>query len=171
MVMLMVQEGFRCCEVARLTLADIDQRRALVTVHGKGDKHRTVALVEDAQRELRRYLAETHLTHGPLFPSRWHPHEPIGAGWMSELVGNIFRRSGVKARPYDGKSAHALRHTCLSDMVDEGADILEVQETAGHADLSTTRPYLRYRRAEQLRTAMEGRHYEGQEPPAMSHAG
>lgn len=159
MVMLMVQEGFRCCEVARLALADVDLRRQLITVHGKGDKHRTVALVDGAVAELRRYLAETDLSHGPLFPSRWNPTEPISPGWVSELIGNVFRRSGVKGRPRDGKTPHALRHTALSDMVDAGADVLEVQEVAGHADISTTKGYMRRRRAEQLRSAMEGRTY------------
>lgn len=164
MVHLMVGEGFRCCEVARLTIADVDTRRGLVTVHGKGDKYRTVPLVEDAARELRRYLAETDISHGPLFPSRWDQHQSISPGWVSELIGNVFRRSGIKHRARDGKTPHALRHTCLSDMVDFGADILEVQEAAGHADLSTTKGYLRHRRAEQLRTAMEGRHYDDAEP-------
>lgn len=166
LVMLMVEEGFRCCEVARLTLADIDQRRAMITVHGKGDKYRTIPLVDDAKRELGRYLADTHLTAGPLFPSRWEPHKAISANWVSELIGNVFRRSGIKARPHDGKSPHALRHTCLSDIIDEGGDILEAQAIAGHADLSTTRGYLRHRKAEQLRTAMEGRHYGDRVRPA-----
>lgn len=166
MVYLMVEEGLRCIEVSRLTLADLDVRRQLITVHGKGDRHRTLPLVEDAQRELARYLAETHLTAGPLFPSRWDPHRAISANWVSELVGNVFRRSGIKARPHDGRSPHSLRHTCLSDMIDQaGADILEAQYVAGHADLSTTRVYLRNRKAEQVRTAMEGRHYGGDARP------
>jgi site-specific recombinase XerD len=171
MVILMAQEAFRCCEVARLSLADIDLRHGLVTVQGKGDKQRTVALVEQADRELRRYLAETDICHGPLFPSRWEPTKAISANWVSELVGDAFRRSGIKARARDGKSPHALRHTALSDMVDNGADVLEVQETAGHADLSTTKVYLRRRRADQLRTAMEGRHYGSDERPARRGAG
>jgi site-specific recombinase XerD len=171
MVVLMAQEGFRCCEVARLRLGDIDERRGQITVKGKGDRTRTVPLVDQAHRELRRYLACTPLTtDGPLFPSRRTPHRSISANWVSELVGNIFRRSGVKHRPYDGKSPHALRHTCLSDIVDRGeGDILEAQAIAGHADLSTTQVYMRHRKAEQLRPAMEGRHYgDDVEPPGWA---
>jgi integrase/recombinase XerD len=170
-VMLMAQTAPRCIEVSRLTVADINVRRRQITYHGKGDRRRTVPLVADAERELRRYLAETDISHGPLFPSKWDPSKPISAGWVSELIGNVFRRSGIKARPRDGKTPHALRHTCLSDMVDGGGDVLDVQEAAGHADLGTSRVYLRHRRAERLRDVMEGRHYDGAQRASWADVG
>ncbi len=38
-------------------------------------------------------------------------------------------------------SAHVLRHTCLTNLVRSGADVVLVAELAGHRRLDTTRRY------------------------------
>jgi len=38
-------------------------------------------------------------------------------------------------------SAHVLRHTCLTTLVRNGADLVLVAEIAGHRRLDTTRRY------------------------------
>jgi integrase/recombinase XerC len=38
-------------------------------------------------------------------------------------------------------SAHTLRHTCLTNLVRSGADVVLVAEIAGHRRLDTTRRY------------------------------
>jgi len=38
-------------------------------------------------------------------------------------------------------SAHTLRHTCLTRLVRDGADVVLVAEIAGHRRLETTRRY------------------------------
>lgn len=50
---------------------------------------------------------------------------------------------GLKRRPRDGVSAHALRHTAVSDMLKGGAHLRDVQAALGHASLSTTQRYCR----------------------------
>ena len=55
-------------------------------------------------------------------------------------------------------SAHALRRTCASDMLDQGANIRHVQQVLGHA-IATTQLYLRAAEAHELRSVVEGRSY------------
>lgn len=38
-------------------------------------------------------------------------------------------------------SAHVLRHTCLTNLVRQGEDLVMVAEIAGHAKIETTRRY------------------------------
>ena len=158
-VVLMVQLGLRCAEVSRIAMSDVDHRAGVIFIVGKGGKTRFIPLVEDARLSLIEYLNSTPLPHGPLFPSQRDRQRSISAKWLSQLLGQIFYRAGIKKTAYDGKTGHALRHTCLSDLVDEGADIRSVQQLAGHAHLSSTQIYMRRRDAEQLRPMMEGRNY------------
>lgn len=69
------------------------------------------------------------------------------------------RLAGVKVRALDGRSAHALRRTCASDVADR-ADLRVVQQILGHSDLAvTSRHYLRPVPLDEMREAMEGRSY------------
>jgi len=70
------------------------------------------------------------------------------------------RDAGVKAGALDGRSAHGLRRTAASDVMDLCGDITIVQELLGHRLVSTTAEhYLRRVPIESMRAAMEGRTY------------
>jgi hypothetical protein len=76
------------------------------------------------------------------------------------LVSDLLYEAGIKQRGWDGRSAHAYRHTTANDMFDNGADVRDVQEMLGHAHLSSTQIYLRRQRAlGRLREAANGRNY------------
>jgi integrase/recombinase XerC len=51
----------------------------------------------------------------------------------------IIRRIGADA--HLELSAHVLRHTCLTNLVRNGNDLVLVAEIAGHKRLETTRRY------------------------------
>lgn len=64
--------------------------------------------------------------------------------------------AGIKQRPHDGRSAHTLRRTCLSELMEACGDVQVVQEVAGHARPDTTiRHYLRRVSDARMRDAMD----------------
>jgi site-specific recombinase XerD len=68
--------------------------------------------------------------------------------------------AGVKARPHDGHSAHALRHTFAGALLDDGANLRDVQDALGHARLAPTYAYLKRRQpSRRLREVMGRRSY------------
>lgn len=153
-VWLMVGLGLRRMEVAGLCWEHYDDNRAIVTVTGKLGKERVLpvnAAVAGALATIR-----TRAT-GPVIVNRW------GQGMNPESIGFIVARAmkdaGIKRAPYDGVSAHALRHTAASDVLDQCGDLRVVQQMLGHEHLSTTAIYLRRASAESIRAAMEGRDY------------
>jgi site-specific recombinase XerC len=75
------------------------------------------------------------------------------------MVAEWMRAAGVKRRPYDGNSAHALRHTAASDVLEVSGDLRAVQAMLGHSQLQTTSIYLRRAELGRLRDAMTGRPY------------
>lgn len=66
---------------------------------------------------------------------------------------------GDRVAAGDMISAHALRRTAISDVLEGGAPLNVVQAFAGHNRISSLDPYIRRRPAEELRNAVEGRSY------------
>lgn len=159
MVSLMVFEGLRRVEVARLQVGDINLDQRIMLVRGKGNAERYLPLTDASYRALSAYLDDFPATSGPLVRSYQFPTRPLTPDHIGRLVVEWMTDAGVKRRPRDGKSAHAFRHTCASDVLDAGANIRQVQLMLGHASLETTQIYLRRTDAAALRVVMNGRSY------------
>lgn len=159
--LLEVQEALRVGAIARLTVDDVDLDQRLVTVIEKGDKEVVKPLSDETADALKAYLDECPAGPGmPLIRSRNHPWRGVSASHLSWLVSQLMYESGVKARPYDGRSGHAYRHTLANDMLDNGAELRDVQEMLSHEHLGTTSIYTRRLRAlGRLRDAAGGRSY------------
>jgi integrase len=160
-ILLMVQLGLRCIEVGRIRMEDVNVRERSLGVRGKngdGDVTRHIYIVDEAWDALRTVLAERGIASGYLFAdAQGRPRSP----WtVSNRITEAFARAGVKTGPWDGRSAHALRHTCAEDMAANGATVRQIQRTLGHSNAATTEQYLRAAmRLDEIRGAMEGRRY------------
>jgi integrase/recombinase XerC len=158
-VALMVGCGLRCCEVARLQMADWDRDEGTIEVRGKADNERILPLPGEVESMLELYLADRGAQGGPLILSQRDPGLGLSPTALSKLVSKWMAAAGVKRQNYDGRSAHALRHTCASDVFEGSRDLRAVQEMLGHQNLATTAIYLRRADLRRLRVAMEGRRY------------
>ncbi len=134
--------GLRISEVSRLSEADVDEGCAWVTVHGKGQKVRRVPVVGQARAALGRYLGDPErpapvadAAGPPLFLTRGG--DRLTPRQLHELVKGAVRAAGLP----EATSAHALRHTYATHLLEEGADLRAIQELLGHASLSTTQQY------------------------------
>jgi integrase len=161
-VLLMVHCGLRCVDVSRARVEDVDVARRTLAVRakgGRGEVTHTVPVPAEAWEALAAHLAALGRRAGPLVCSlRRRSPTAVSANRLSVLVRRWVADAGLKVVPYDGVSAHALRHTCAQGMIDAGADIRLVQSALGHRHVTTTETYLR-RRPPGLREAMDGRRY------------
>lgn len=158
-VALMLFCGLRCMEVAGMQTGDYDPHARTLFIKGKGGHERVLPVPEAAARAVDMYLEERGVVSGPLIRSESNPSKGITAGRVGALVALWMRDAGVKRGRLDGVSAHALRHTAGSDVLESSGDLRAVQEMLGHASLTTTQIYLRRASLGQLREAMEGRSY------------
>jgi integrase/recombinase XerC len=127
---LMRNSGLRCAEVAAIRPGDYDPAAAELRVHGKGGVVRDVAVCDD-EADLLAARADRDPVIG------------LSAGRISRLVSAWMGRAGLKSGRYDGVSAHALRHTAASELLEVCGNVRLVQEFLGHANLATTDRYLR----------------------------
>jgi integrase/recombinase XerC len=169
-VWLMVGAGCRCVEVSRLNVEDYDPRKKLIRLTGKGGHDREVPVPVTVHRAIEAYLDEAGRVAGPLIRRRYTTSlfgydEGAHYGRLKPETLSIYlqkwmREAGIKGRNWDGRSAHGLRRTCGTDVMNTSKDIRVVQQMLGHAKLETTAAYVAPVSPEELRAAMEGREYE-----------
>lgn len=160
-VLLMLHCALRCSDVARVRIEDIDARRQILHVRakgGRGEPTHWVPIPTEAWEAVRGLIRELGRSCGPLIESHRVPGTALQGHTVSRLLQDWIAAAGLKAFPHDGRSAHALRHTCAQDMLDHGADLRAVQYGLGHATIRSTEIYTR-REPAGLREAMDGRSY------------
>lgn len=157
-IILMCQQGLRCCEVSRLTLGDIDRINGTMRIVGKGDHERLLPVMVETREALDDYLLEQPASAGPLVRSYRQPHRSLVPSTISQMVAAWMYDAEVKRGPHDGVGAHAGRHTMATDLLKGGAHIRDVQAALGHRFIATTEIYLPYL-VNGLAVAMEGRTY------------
>ena len=140
MLQLMYAAGLRVSELVTLRTANVDLRRGLVSVMGKGGKARVVPIGEVAMAAVDRYCREARssMLRGPspfLFvTNRGKPMTRQGS-W--KLAGGYARAAGITK----AISPHKLRHSFATHLLQNGADLRAVQAMLGHADIGTTEIY------------------------------
>jgi integrase/recombinase XerC len=144
---LFYSSGLRLSELRGVDLSDLDLVAQQVKVRGKGRKERIVPVGDHAQRALRNYL----LVRDRLLQQRTSVGRVGGrqAVFLSERGARLSARAiqyavdGLLAAvdPAGTLSAHSLRHSFATHLVDAGADLRAVQELLGHASISTTQIY------------------------------
>lgn len=138
---LLFYTAIRLGECAALNLDDvrISARRGIVIIRsGKGDTYREVPLNAEVRKVLKTWLTERNRR----FPQTSGPAvflNTSGKRLSARAIDLLVRRIG--ADTHLELSAHVLRHSCLTNLVRRGNDLVLVAEIAGHKHLKTTRRY------------------------------
>ena len=140
--------GARVSEVCGLNLSDLDMESSLVRLFGKGSKERVVPFGSIAHGALSQWIASGRFALEPLQERRRDDSHAVfltnrGARISRQVIFNIVRDAGLRAKIERDVSPHALRHSCATHLLDRGADLRVVQEMLGHASIATTQVYTR----------------------------
>jgi len=137
-LILVARLGLRSAEVARLELSDIDWRSGEFAVRGKASRHDRLPLPHDVGAALSEYLTKAR----PVTPLRqvFLAFKAPERGIRPDLVSDVTRRACDRAGvPRVG--AHRLRHALATEMLRQGAALVEVSQVLRHRDLATTAVY------------------------------
>jgi site-specific recombinase XerD len=138
---LLFYTGLRVGECSALDQDDVilSARKGKVIVRsGKGDSYREIPLNAEVREALRNWRRERSWrladnTEQAFFLNRQ------GIRLSPRAIDLLLRKLGMEAQVT--LSAHVLRHTCLTNLVRAGHDLVLVAEIAGHKRLETTRRY------------------------------
>lgn len=152
---LLFYTAIRLGECVALNLDDVrvSSRKGVVIVRsGKGDTYREVPLNAEVREALRTWLKERNKRFSQTSDTAFFLN-PKGKRLSARAIDLIIRHIGADA--HLELSAHVLRHTCLTNLVRRGNDLVLVAEIAGHKRLETTRRYS-LPSVEDVEAAMEG---------------
>lgn len=136
--------GVRVSELCNIEIDDIDYINHQVIVLGKGNKERYLPLhdliiealeiyTEEARPELQ--LKNKKEISDKLFLN--HHGGPLTPRGVRVILENIVKNASESFHI----SPHMLRHSFASHLMNNGADLITVQELLGHENLSTTQIY------------------------------
>ena len=133
--------GMRVSEVSNLTLHQIDLNLQTILVHGKGNKDRYVAFDDHTKKSLVKYLEDARPN---LLKNDAEQHvflsnlgKPLSKRGIEYVMQKTFNQAGISGKVHP----HELLHTFATAMLNNGADLLSVQELLGHSSLSATQIY------------------------------
>ncbi len=130
--------GLRISEAVSLKVSDIDSQRMLLRVEeGKGGKDRYVMLSPRLLAVLRCYWRAARPKEY-LFPS-WRQGRHLTSGALSTACREASQRCGLVKRV----TAHTLRHSFATHLLENGADTRIIQVLLGHSRIDTTARYTR----------------------------
>ncbi|MBE1556137.1 tyrosine-type recombinase/integrase [Sporosarcina limicola] len=134
--------GFRAGDIKEMKLSDIDWQNETIRVDQSKTKQRLVhkltchtgnALAEYVLKERPEGTSEKVFLKGDGF-------EIKSSVTISTMIFIAFIDSGININGRKHGS-HSLRHSLASNMLSNGAGILEISKTLGHASVDTTRIY------------------------------
>lgn len=127
--------GMRISELVGLNVDDIDFIGGVAKARGKGKKERLLPVGEYALKAIRAYLDNRKKQSSSLFLNK--NGKRLTTRGTRNVVYKYIRLASLRG----GISAHSLRHSFATHLLNRGADLRSIQELLGHANLSTTQIY------------------------------
>ncbi len=136
---LLYATGLRVGELVNIKLKNIDFSSQSIKVVGKGDKERYVFYNNTTNKILHKYLKDRNNIQSKnneylLLNDKGNK---ISEAKVRQIIKNILIKTGIKSKI----TPHTFRHTFATDLLNEGADLVNVKELLGHSSLNTTSIY------------------------------
>ena len=151
--------GMRRSELIGLTRGDVDFKRKVVRVHGKGDKIREIPLLPSLCEEISLYLQSVESMEG----CNMGPDAPLLVTSKGKALYPVYVDRTVKeelgsvASITGRKSPHVLRHSLATGLLNDGTDLNSIKELLGHSSLAATQVYT-HNSIEKLKTVYDNAH-------------
>ena len=141
MLELLYATGLRISELVNLKFNDIDFKRGIIKVTGKGGKERIVPVGETALSWITSYIDNTRedliVDNENIYLFLSNRGKQLSRKLCWSIISNYSKES------LNNKtiSPHSLRHAFATHLLNHGADLRTVQMLLGHSSLSTTQIY------------------------------
>lgn len=133
--------GVRVSELVNIKLKDINLNNKSILIYGKGSKERIVSFGDYAYEMILKYINEGRVNLLGNIKSDYlivgKNKENLTTRRIEQIIDKIIEKTSIKLNI----TPHVFRHTFATHLLDNGCDLLVVQELLGHASLSSTEIY------------------------------
>jgi len=131
--------GIRVSELVNIKLKDIDYNNKTILIFGKGSKERMVSFGEPALDSIKQFINEGRKQYK--IDSEYlivgKNEEKLTTRRIEQIIGDLINKTSIKMNI----TPHMFRHTFATHLLDNGSDLIAVQELLGHESLSSTEIY------------------------------
>ncbi|MBQ3475269.1 MAG: tyrosine recombinase XerC [Bacilli bacterium] len=133
--------GVRVSELVSIKIKDIDFNNRTILIFGKGSKERLVSFGEPALDAIKNYLEDGRKVLLGEINSDYlivgKEKENLTTRRIEQIINDLIKETSIKMNI----TPHMFRHTFATHLLDQGCDLIAVQELLGHESLSSTEIY------------------------------
>ncbi len=139
--------GLRVSELTSLNKNNIDLERKEFSIKWKWKKVRVIFLNEHSVKLIKNYLEKRNDVFYPLFIRHNINKNNINALENENIrlsrffITTMIKKYSIKANIIKNISAHTLRHSFATTLLNAWADLRSIQEMLGHSSITTTQVY------------------------------
>lgn len=134
---LLYATGVRVSELVNIKIKDIDFNNRSIIVIGKGSKERIVFFNSICFDILKKYLDESKMVRKEEFLILNNNGKKITTRSIRLIINKVIKETSIIKHIHP----HTIRHTFATHLLNNGCDLLTVQELLGHESISTTGIY------------------------------
>lgn len=132
--------GLRVSECCQLKLNDVHLNERILKINGKGGKERIIPIASNCVEQMKQYISlvrnQWDTKNSPYFFINSLSH-PVNRQYVHQLIKKKINELDLNP----DISAHSLRHSFATHLLNGNADLRVVQELLGHSDIQTTQIY------------------------------
>ncbi len=138
-LLLLYGAGLRISEALGLNKAAILEEGRKLRIRGKGDKDREVPLLPEVAQAIERYRTACPFYEGGAQETFFYgvQGKPLNPGVFQKRL----RELRMLLNLPESLTPHALRHSFATHLLSGGANLRDIQELLGHANITTTQRY------------------------------
>jgi integrase len=144
-VIMLLDTGARFSEISTLEWGSVDLQSKTIRLWRPKVRNESILYMTDRVYEVLSRRFDQRISNFIFTNSKGGAMKYISRMWE-----RIFRRAGL-----DNVSAHTLRHTHASRLIQSGLSIYEVKEVLGHTDIHTTMRYSHLERVDAMKKAKD----------------
>lgn len=136
----MYASGLRVSELLKLEMGNVYPEEGYIKVRGKGNKERIIPIGDFALEYLIKYVSQVRKKN-PGRRSKYLFLNNKGQIISRQYFWRQIKKYSKRAKIEVNVSPHTLRHSFATHLLENGANLKQVQEMLGHSKIETTQIY------------------------------